>query len=83
MSNNKDVPQANHSESEEIEEELIKDESGKTIRKVNMPQKKKFRMRAHINPMNEIHIPVPKNPNYAQWHQHFPSYFDMPNNNDD
>ena len=30
-----------------------------------MPKKNKHRMRAHINPMNEITIPVPKNPNFS------------------
>jgi hypothetical protein len=35
------------------------------IRRVNMPKKSKHRMRAHINPMNEIKIAVPKNPNFT------------------
>ena len=53
------------------------------IRRVNMPKKNKHRMRAHINPFNEVTIAVPKNPEYAQWHLHYPSFFDIPNNNDD
>jgi len=53
------------------------------IRRVNMPKKAKHRMRAHINPMNEIKIGLPKNPNYAQWHLHFPKFFNISNNNDD
>jgi len=48
-----------------------------------MPKKNKHRMRAHINPMNEIHIPVPKNPDYTQWHLHYPSFFGLNNNNND
>ena len=48
-----------------------------------MPKKNKHRMRAHINPMNEIHIPVPKNPDYANWKEHYPSFFGIANNNND
>ena len=48
-----------------------------------MPKKAKHRMRAHINPMNEISIAVPKNPAYAQWHLHYPSFFGISNNNND
>jgi len=40
-------------------------------------------MRAHINPFNEVTIAVPKNPEYAQWQLHYPSFFGIPNNNDD
>mmetsp|Transcript_16375 Transcript_16375/g.27709 ORF Transcript_16375/g.27709 Transcript_16375/m.27709 type:complete len:182 (+) Transcript_16375:121-666(+) len=53
------------------------------IRRVNMPKKGKHRMRAHINPMNEISIPLPRNPQYTQWHMHYPSFFGMQNNNED
>lgn len=48
-----------------------------------MPKKNKHRMRAHINPFNEITIAVPKNPLYSQWHLHYPSFFGIPNNNND
>ena len=48
-----------------------------------MPKKNKHRMRAHINPMNEITIPVPKNPSYAQWKLHYPSFFGSKDNNKD
>ena len=48
-----------------------------------MPKKNKHRMRAHINPMNEITIPVPKNPNFSQWHLHVPKFFGIPENNKD
>jgi len=53
------------------------------IRRVNMPKKNKHRMRAHINPMNDLHILVPKNPSYANWEVHFPSFFGVENNNND
>ena len=53
------------------------------IRRVNMPKKNKHRMRAHINPMNELSIAVPKNPSFAQWHLHYPSYFGVADNNND
>jgi hypothetical protein len=45
------------------------------LRRVNTPKKNRHRMRAHINPMNEISYPIPKNPEYAQWHLHYPSFF--------
>lgn len=48
-----------------------------------MPKKNKHRMRAHINPMNELHIPVPMNPSFAQWHMHYPGFFGIENNNGD
>lgn len=38
-------------------------------------------MRAHINPLNELTIPVPLNPDYAEWELHYPSFFGIPNNN--
>ena len=53
------------------------------IRKVSMPKKNKHRMRAHINPFNELNMPHPKNPEFAQWHLHFPSFFGMVENNKD
>ena len=71
------------SDEESIKETFEKDESGNMVRRVNMPKKAKHRMRAHINPMNEISIQVPKNPDYSQWHLHFPSFFGIENNNDD
>lgn len=66
-----------------IIEEKVANEQGEMIRRVNMPKKNKHRMRAHINPMNELSIAFPKNPNYAQWHLHYPSFFSLKNNNDD
>ena len=66
-----------------IVEEKVENEKGEMIRRVNMPKKNKHRMRAHINPMNELSIAFPKNPSYAQWHLHYPSFFGLANNNDD
>lgn len=77
----KDTSNNQHSDSEQ--EEQIIGEDGKMIRRVNMPKKAKHRMRAHINPMNEIHIPVPKNPDYSNWKLHYPSFFGIENNNND
>ena len=48
-----------------IKEQFVTNEDGETVRRVNMPKKNKHRMRAHINPMNELHIQVPKNPLYT------------------
>lgn len=48
-----------------------------------MPKKNRHRMRAHINPMNEITIAVPKNTEYTQWHLHYPSFFGVKDNNND
>ena len=53
------------------------------IRRVNMPKKNKHRMRAHINPMNDLHMPVPKNPDYCNWKMHFPAHFGLKDNNND
>jgi len=61
----------------------VLDEEGNMVRRVNMPKKRKHRMRAHINPMNEIHIPVPKNPDYCNWQMHYPSHFGVKDNNGD
>lgn len=46
-----------------------------------MPKKNKHRMRAHINPMGELTIPVPLNPSFIDWSLHYPSFFGIPNNN--
>ena len=53
------------------------------IRRVNMPKKNKHRMRAHINPFNELHMAVPKNPSYSQWQMHYPHFYDLKDNNKD
>lgn len=79
LEDQKDTSNHNNSDSEE----QIIDEDGNMIRRVNMPKKSKHRMRAHINPMNEIHIPVPKNPDYSNWKLHYPSFFGLENNNSD
>ena len=48
-----------------IEVQYVKTETGELQRRVNMPKKNRHRMRAHINPMNELTIEVPKNPKFA------------------
>eukprot|EP01017_Pseudomicrothorax_dubius_P031192 TRINITY_DN3957_c0_g2_i2.p1 TRINITY_DN3957_c0_g2~~TRINITY_DN3957_c0_g2_i2.p1 ORF type:complete len:302 (+),score=81.72 TRINITY_DN3957_c0_g2_i2:51-956(+) len=40
-----------------------------------MPKKADFRMRAHINPLNDTPFPYPKNPDYVNWKLHFPLFF--------
>jgi hypothetical protein len=66
-----------------IVETQVKNEEGEMIRRVNMPKKNKHRMRAHINPMNDLSIAHPKNPKYTHWSLHFPSFFGIQNNNND
>mmetsp|Transcript_2320 Transcript_2320/g.1663 ORF Transcript_2320/g.1663 Transcript_2320/m.1663 type:complete len:269 (+) Transcript_2320:113-919(+) len=48
-----------------------------------MPKKSKHRMRAHINPMGELVVAYPLNPSFAQWHLHYPSFFNIKNNHGD
>ena len=48
-----------------------------------MPKKNKHRMRAHINPMSDLHIQLPRNPKFTQWNLHYPSFFGLSPNNDD
>jgi len=75
---NMDQEKSHDSDSEGVEETMVKDtKTGNMIRYVNTPKKNKHRMRAHINPMNDIHIPVPKNPNYTSWNLHYPSFFGL------
>lgn len=42
---------------------------------VNMPKKTKYRMRAHINPLNTFQHPIPPSPEWVDWSIHFPSFF--------
>jgi|TARA_B110001450_G_C17235941_1_gene325503 hypothetical protein len=53
------------------------------IRRVNMPKKNKHRMRAHINPMSDLHIELPRNPSFTRWDLHWPSFFGLAPNNED
>jgi len=40
-----------------------------------MPKKADYRMRAHINPLNDTPFPYPTNPDYVNWKLHFPKFF--------
>ncbi|GAQ88882.1 tRNA methyltransferase [Klebsormidium nitens] len=40
-----------------------------------LPQKKFYRARAHSNPLNDSHFPVPLSPTYVPWSAHFPAFF--------
>jgi len=42
---------------------------------IKMPKKSKYRMRAHINPLNRITYPVPISPNYVDWKLHYPLFY--------
>ena len=52
------------------DDEFYFDENGD--RKLNLPKKSKYRMRAHCNPLAEISIPYPITPKYVDWSEHFP-----------
>ena len=49
----------------------------------NMPKKAKYRMRAHINPLNVFREPIPPSPEYVDWSLHFPAAFGKLDNNGD
>lgn len=74
---------------EELEEEKegkdteIIDTMGRKREYVCMPKKTKYRMRAHINPLNEFRDPVPASPAHVDWSLHFPAFFGILDNNDD
>ena len=63
-------------------QEEIKD-PGQAKRRVNMPKKNEHRMHAHINPFQHMTWPTPLNPRFVDWSPHYPSFFNLPNNNDD
>lgn len=51
------------------------------IKRVNMPKKNAHRMHAHINPFAPLHMPTPRNPRFADWALHYPSYYGSTDNN--
>jgi tRNA (guanine-N7-)-methyltransferase len=63
----------------EMEEEP---ENDQPVKRVNMPKKNKHRMHAHINPFNALTIAHPRNTRFADWSLHYPSFYAIPNNND-
>jgi len=42
---------------------------------VNMPKKGLYRMHAHINPFNPLHIAHPLNTTYVDWAEHYPALY--------
>eukprot|EP00345_Euplotes_harpa_P002700 CAMPEP_0168332192 /NCGR_PEP_ID=MMETSP0213-20121227/8812_1 /TAXON_ID=151035 /ORGANISM="Euplotes harpa, Strain FSP1.4" /LENGTH=272 /DNA_ID=CAMNT_0008336171 /DNA_START=301 /DNA_END=1120 /DNA_ORIENTATION=+ len=48
-----------------------------------MPKKTNYRMRAHINPLNEFKHPIPPSPEWVDWSVHFPAFFGILDNNED
>lgn len=49
---------------------------------VNTPKKTKYRMHAHINPFNPLNYDFPSTPDHVDWSIHYPSYYNIANNND-
>ena len=50
-------------------------------KRVNMPKKNNHRMHAHINPFTPLNMPTPMNTSYANWSEHYPSYYGSTDNN--
>lgn len=74
--------------SEKEEEKIGKDweiidTMGRVRTYVNMPKKAKYRMRAHINPLNVFREAYPPSPEWVDWSLHFPAAFGKLDNNDD
>lgn len=61
----------------------IIDTMGRKREYVSMPKKTKYRMRAHINPLNTFGYPVPKSPEWVDWKLHYPAFYGKLDNNDD
>ena len=70
--------------SQEIEskEGAVQDPTQKK-RRVNMPKKNEHRMHAHINPFQHLTWPTPLNPRFSDWSLHYPSFYGIPENNQD
>ena len=56
-------------------------QSAQPVKRVNMPKKSEHRMHAHINPFTPLHMPTPRNPNFADWSLHYPSFYGNSDNN--
>mmetsp|Transcript_31892 Transcript_31892/g.28245 ORF Transcript_31892/g.28245 Transcript_31892/m.28245 type:complete len:145 (-) Transcript_31892:470-904(-) len=50
---------------------------------MSMPKKTKYRMRAHVNPLNEPSFPIPESAEWVDWSAHYPSYYGILDNNKD
>ena len=57
----------------ELSEEVKEDAA--TNKKVKMPKKSKYRMRAHINPLNRVNYPFPLTPSHVNWKLHYPLFY--------
>jgi len=68
---------SSHQEEEKsIDSEIEEIEQNTSDKKKRlMPRKADFRMRAHINPLNDTPFPCPLNPDYADWKLHFPLFY--------
>ncbi|CAI2374414.1 unnamed protein product [Moneuplotes crassus] len=61
----------------------IIDTMGNKREYATMPKKTKYRMRAHVNPLNEPKFPFPLSPEWVDWSLHYPAYFGKLDNNGD
>lgn len=61
----------------QLSDESDNDEGNKKIVKLDcqMPKKKDYRMRAHINPLNTTPFPFPPHHTFVDWKAHFPLKF--------
>ena len=66
-----------------VKDLVIIDTMGKKRSYVNMPKKTKYRMRAHINPLNEFKHPIPPSPEWVDWSLHYPAFYGILDNNGD
>ena len=78
------------SDSEEEKEEAkvgkdqeIIDTMGRKREYCTMPKKTKYRMRAHINPLNAFRAPIPADPSWVDWSLHYPAFFGHKDNLND
>jgi 2-polyprenyl-3-methyl-5-hydroxy-6-metoxy-1,4-benzoquinol methylase len=70
-------------ELKELQDSEIIDTMGQKREYKSMPKKTKYRMRAHINPLNEPSWPIPLSQEYVDWSLHYPAFYDILDNNDD
>lgn len=87
---NLDEAKVDSEQSEEEEKEIkhnkdvvVIDTMGRERKYVNMPKKTLYRMRAHVNPLNEFKHPIPQSPEWVDWSKHYPAFFGILDNNDD
>ena len=55
-----------------------KNEENEPHQYINLPQKSKFRMHAHCNPLSCVSIPYPFAPNCVDWTIHYPVLSNLP-----